>query len=176
MRFVEDGRFGNHLMKLIPSQNIPFTPMYDAWKQDSRALLQYDEEDAVKRALKIDAKVLSNRRPPYSLAGGLYDAVKATGGDIELATNEELREACQLFEKVEGNDVHPAAGVAIVSLKKALASGKISKDEVVMLNITGGGEKRFKEEFKYVQAEPDLVISSTEDSAVIIEKVLDLFK
>ena len=176
LRLIADGRFGSHLMKLIPSQNIPFTPMYDAFKADSRALLPFDEDEARVKALEIDAKVLSNRRPPYSLAGGLYDAVKATGGDIELATNEELREACQLFEKVEGNDVHPAAGVAIVSLKKALASGKISKDEVVMLNITGGGEKRFKREFKYVQAEPDLVIPSTEDSAVIIEKVLDLFK
>ncbi len=175
LRFIEDGRFGSHLMKLIPSQNIPFTPMYDAWKQDSRALLQYDEEDAVKRALEIDAKVLSNRRPPYSLAGGLYDALKATNGDIELATNEELRAACELFEQVEGSDINPAAGVAVESLKKAVASGKVSKDEVIMLNITGGGEKRFKKEFEFVQKEADLVIPSTEDSKVIIEKVLALF-
>lgn len=175
LRFIEDGRFGSYLMKLIPSQNIPFTPMYDAWKQDSRALLQYDEEDAVKRALEIDAKVLSNRRPPYSLAGGLYDALKATNGDIELATNEELRAACELFEQVEGSDINPAAGVAVESLKKAVASGKVSKDEVIMLNITGGGEKRFKKEFEFVQKEADLVIPSTEDSKVIIEKVLNLF-
>ncbi len=175
LRFIVDGRFGSHLMKLIPSQNIPFTPMYDAWKQDSRALLQYDEEDAVKRALEIDAKVLSNRRPPYSLAGGLYDALKATNGDIELATNEELRAACELFEQVEGSDINPAAGVAVESLKKAVASGKVSKDEVIMLNITGGGEKRFKKEFEFVQKEADLVIPSTEDSKVIIEKVLALF-
>ena len=176
LRFIEDGRFGNHLMKLIPSQNIPFTPMYDAWQQDSRALLQYDEEDAVKRALEIDAKVLSNRRPPYSLSGGLYDAVKASGGDIETVTNQELRDACKLFEETEGADIHPAAGVAVCSLKKALESGKIKKDEVVMLNITGGGEKRFKKEFDWIQAEPDLVIPATEDSSVIIEKVLNLFK
>ena len=175
LRFIEDGRFGNKLMKLIPSQNIPFTPMYDAFKQDSRALLQYDEEDAVKRALAIDAKVLSNRRPPYSLAGGLYDALKATGGDIEIVTNEELRAAGELFEKLEGIDINPAAAVAVYSLKKALESGKISKDETVMLNITGGGEKRFKSENEFVQAEPDLVIPATEDSAVIIEKVLALF-
>lgn len=175
MRFIEDGRFGNHLMKLIPSQNYPFTPMYDAFKQDSRALLQYDEEDAVKRALEIDAKVLSNRRPPYSLAGGLYDSLKASNGDIEVVTNEELRASCQLFEKVEGNDIHPAAGVAVCSLKKALESGKISKDEIVMLNITGGGEQRFKRENDYIKAQPDLVIPSTEASDVIINKVLDLF-
>jgi Threonine synthase len=26
LRLIEDGRFGNHLMKLNPSQNVPFTP------------------------------------------------------------------------------------------------------------------------------------------------------
>lgn len=176
LRFIGDGRFGNKLMKLIPSQNIPFTPMYDAWKADSRALLQYDEEDAVKRALEIKAKVLSNRRPPYSLAGGLYDALKATGGDIEVVTNEELEQGCSLFERVEGCDINPAAGVAVMSLKKALESGKVAKDEIIMLNITGGGEKRFKSEFEYIQAKPDLVISNNEDSKTIIGKVLGLFE
>ena len=39
------------------------------------------------------AKVLSNRKPPYSLKGGLYDALVATGGDMFLATNEEAMEA-----------------------------------------------------------------------------------
>ena len=34
------------------------------------------------------AKVLSNRKPPYSLKGGLYDA----GGDMLLVTNEEAME------------------------------------------------------------------------------------
>ena len=119
--------------------------------------------------------MLSNRRPPYSLAGGLYDAVKASNGDIEIVTNEELRSACQLFEQVEGNDIHQAAGVAVYSLKKAIESGKVKKDEVVMLNITGGGEQRFKRENDYIQAQPDLVISSSESSATIIDKVLELF-
>lgn len=35
-RFIVDGRYGNNLMKLMVSQNIPFTPMYDAWKAGSR--------------------------------------------------------------------------------------------------------------------------------------------
>ena len=175
LRLIGDGRFGNHLMKLIPSQNIPFTPMYDAWKAGSRALLPFNEEEAVEKALQIDAKVLSNRKPPYSVPGGLYDALCATDGDMEVVTNEELRQACRLFEKTEGNDIYSAAGVAVVSLEKALAEGKIRRDETVMLNITGGGEKRFKQEYRVSYKMPDLVISQNEPAEKIIEAVKSLF-
>lgn len=44
-----------------------------------------------------------------------------------------------------------------------------------MLNITGGGEQLFKKENKCVQIKPDLIISDTEESDRIIEKVLRLF-
>ena len=92
-RFLRDGRYGQHLMKLMVSQNIPFTPIYDAWRADSRAMLPLDDQLARKQAEEIDAKVLSNRKPPYSIQGGLYDALKATGGEVLLATNEEVRMA-----------------------------------------------------------------------------------
>ena len=176
MRFVEDGRFGNHLMKLIPSQNIPFTPMYDAWKQDSRALLQYDEEDAVKRALKIDAKVLSNRRPPYSLAGGLYDALKATDGTILMADNLQAAKAAELFEQTEGIDIHPAPAIALATLISQVESGNIDPKAVVMLNITGGGEKRAKEGKQLWHLKPSIVFDLDLNEGDVIEKVESLFK
>lgn len=176
LRLIEDGRFGNHLMKLIPSQNLPFVPMYDAWKADSRALLIADEDKAREDALKITAKVLSNRKPPYGIIGGLYDCLKATNGDIEVVTNEELDSACKLFEDIEGCDIHPAAGVAVCSLIKAVESGKVSKDEVIMLNITGGGEKRFKNEHKCIEVKPHLVIDAATSAEDVCAAVEGLFK
>ena len=176
LRLMEDGRFGNHLMKLIPSQNLPFVPMYDAWKADSRALLIADEDKAREDALKITAKVLSNRKPPYGIVGGLYDCLKATNGDIEVVTNEELDNACKLFEEIEGSDIHPAAGVAVCSLIKAVESGKVSKDEVIMLNITGGGEKRFKNEHKCIEVKPHLVIDAATSAEDVCAAVEGLFK
>ena len=176
LRLIEDGRFGNHLMKLIPSQNLPFVPMYDAWKADSRALLIADEDKAREDALKITAKVLSNRKPPYGIVGGLYDCLKATDGDIEIVTNEELDNACKLFEEIEGSDIHPAAGVAVCSLIKAVESGKVSKDEVIMLNITGGGEKRFKNEHKCIEVKPHLVIDAATSAEDVCAAVEGLFK
>ena len=175
LRLIEDGRFGNNLMKLIPSQNIPFTPMYDAFKADSRALLPFDEDEARVKALEIDAKVLSNRKPPYSIAGGLYDVLKATDGDMLLATNDELAAACELFEKLEGCDIHPAAGVALHSLITAVKEGIVKKDEVIMLNITGGGEKRFKAEHTWIGVEPHLVMDASAPAEEVIAAVDKLF-
>ena len=112
MRLIEDGRFGSNTMKLMVSQNAPFVPMYDAWQAGSRKMLAYEDDKARRDAEIIDAKVLSNRKPPYSLAGGLYDALKATGGDIMVATNAQARKARALFEETEGIDIYSSAGIA----------------------------------------------------------------
>ena len=56
-------------MKLMVSQNAPFVPMYNAWREDSRDMLHYDDDKARRDVEIIDAKVLSNRKPPYSIAG-----------------------------------------------------------------------------------------------------------
>lgn len=48
LRFIEDGRFGSHKTRLMVSQNKPFVPMYDAWRADSRPMLPYDADQALK--------------------------------------------------------------------------------------------------------------------------------
>ncbi|MBN1338912.1 MAG: cysteate synthase [Bacteroidales bacterium] len=144
LRLIRDGRFGNHKMKLMVSQNSPFHPIYDAWKAGSRALLPFDDDMARKQIELIHAKVLSNRKPPYSLTGGLFDALTDAGGDVLLATNKEAEQASQLFEETEGIDIHPAAAVATASLISAVNDKRMDKKACIMLNITGGGEKRFK--------------------------------
>jgi len=146
LRLIEDGRYGNNLMKLMVSQNKPFVPIHDAWKKDSRHLLPFDDEEAREQVIEIMAKVLSNRKPPYPIIGGLYDAMKDAGGDVLLASNEEAVAAMKLFEETEGNDIHPASGVATATLIDAVEKGLVEKDSIIMLNITGGGEERLKHE------------------------------
>lgn len=146
LRLIEDGRFGNRKTKLMVSQNFPFHPIHDAWKADSRALLPFDDMEARKQVEIIDAKVLSNRKPPYSLAGGLYDAMKDAGGDVLLATNEEAKIAGDIFLETEGIDIHPAAAIATATLIAAVKNNVVDKDSIIMLNITGGGEARFKKD------------------------------
>lgn len=144
LRLLRDGRFGNVKMCLLPSQNAPFLPMYEAWQSGTRALTPMDPVEARKKAASIHARVLSNRKPPYSLPGGLFDALNDTGGSIGYATNEELVCASALFEELEGIDINPAAGVAVASLIKKVRSGEIDRTRIIMLNITGGGEKLFR--------------------------------
>jgi cysteate synthase len=153
-RLIADGRFGNRKMKLMVSQNKPFTPIYDAWQADSRDILPLDDEVARQQVAEILAKVLSNRKPPYSLVGGLYDAMKDAGGEVLLATNEEALAAAALFEETEGIDIHPAAAIATATLISAAREGKINKEALIMLNITGGGEDRFKRENELFYLKP----------------------
>ena len=157
LRFIEDGRFGTNKAKIYVSQNAPFLPMYDAWKAHSRAMLPYDAEQARKDAAEIVAKVLSNRKPPYSLAGGLYDAMVDTDGDFFAVTNAEAQKACDMFEELEGIDIYHAAGVATASLMQAVENKQVKADDVVMLNITGGGEKLFKQHNDVWYLKPDKV-------------------
>ena len=177
LRLIEDGRYGTHKMRLYPSQNIPFTPMYDAWKAGSRELFPSTADEARQKALQITAKVLSNRKPPYSLCGGLFDALKDSGGDMETGTNEDIIRISELFEKTEGIDIHPAAAIAIAGLEHAIAAGKVSKDETIMLNITGGGEKLFKKTHEVFYKKPDLILHpEKEDKNDIINTVEHLFR
>ncbi|MBQ4532123.1 MAG: cysteate synthase [Alistipes sp.] len=175
MRLIEDGRYGDNTMKLMVSQNAPFVPMYDAWRADSRAMLPYDADKARRDVAIIDAKVLSNRKPPYGIKGGLYDALKATDGEILVATNMQGRKAAKLFKELEGVDIHPAAGIATATLIKAVQDGKIDKDAVVMLNITGAGEEAFKAEHDVVYKEPDRVFPLNATTEEVVEAVEALF-
>lgn len=175
MRLIEDGRFGTNTMKLMVSQNAPFVPMYDAWRADSRQMLPYDDDKARRDAEIIDAKVLSNRRPPYGIVGGLYDALKATDGEVFVATNAQARKARKLFHELEGVDIYSAAGVAVASLVKAVADGKVANDATVMLNITGGGEEHFKEGKELWFLKPSHVFPLEPEVDDVVAKVEELF-
>lgn len=181
LRLIEDGRWGSNKCRLIVSQNIPFLPMYDAWKADSRALLPFDDQVAREQVEQIDAKVLSNRRPPYGIAGGLYDALKDSKGDVVCADNQAAHLANQLFERLEGVDINPAAAVALATMIDWAKNGRIEKSACVMLNITGAGEKKLKSEIISRGREPYMLKPSVvfpiqlPDKAEVIAKLEELF-
>ena len=176
LRLIEDGRYGTHKMKLYPSQNAPFTIMYDSWKIHSRELVPMTPEEAREAASIIDAKVLSNRKPPYSLAGGLYDAMDDAGGTIYKVDNKQLHEWKDKFLALEGIDIHYAAAVAVASLVQAVEEGTVGKRDVIMLNITGGGEELAKSEKEIVYATPHLVLDPAQPEDTLISQIEKLFK
>jgi cysteate synthase len=139
-------------------------------------LLPYDDDQARKDVETIDAKVLSNRRPPYSLIGGLFDAMKDAGGEVLIATNEDAIEAEEMFERLEGIDLEKAAAIAVASLINVAREDAIDKSKIIMLNITGGGGKRFRKDHKIYTLEPSIVFPLNPEKDDVITKVEALFK
>ena len=149
--------------------------MYDTWKKDQRDLVPITPEESRRYAASILAKVLSNRKPPYGIAGGLYDTLKASGGDMFAVTNDEIVYWMLQFFNKEGVDIFPAAATAVASLSHAVEDGVVKKDEVIMLNITGGGMLNATKD-GFTLKKPDLVLSPELPEEDIIVSVDKLFR
>ena len=173
-RLAEDGRFGENNMRVYVAQNSPFTLMYDAWKAGSRSLPDITPEEGRNKSEMILAKVLSNRKPPYSIAGGLYDVLKQSNGDFFLASNNDIIYWLMQFRNREGYDLLPAACTAVAALAQAVNDGVVKKDDYIMLNCTGGGTLSAMSK-GFVHKEPDLVLSPDLPADEVVRAVIDLF-
>jgi cysteate synthase len=176
-RLVDDGRFGKMLPRLMLSQNLPFVPIYLSWKSCRRELIEISDDDGKKQIQQVGAHVLTNRRPAYSVRGGVFDILTETQGDMLTADNFETLHAKQLFEETEGIDIDPASAVAFATLMKAARYEGIERDALVLLNITGGGRHRQQLDKRLIAARPALEFSEKEMLlGETLERVVDLFR
>ena len=173
-RLADDGRFGPNKMRVYVAQNAPFTLMYDAWRTGTRELPQMTPEEGRGKSERILATVLSNRKPPYSIAGGLYDVLKESNGDFFLATNNDIFYWLLQFRNKEGYELLPAACVAVAALAQAVSDGKVKKDDYIMLNCTGGGTLGAMSK-GFIHKEPDLILSPDLPAEEVINAVKNLF-
>jgi cysteate synthase len=171
-RFEGDRRYGSGIMKLHLVQNAPFALMSDAWAAGSRVLPPMNEKEAKNRIHRLHSGVLSNRKPPYELTGGVFDALSDTDGRMYTVTSEEALLAGWLFESLEGCDLDPAAEVALAGLVRAVRQGVVTPSEVVLLNLTGGGRKRLELEEAIRPVHPDYLFASKDLSHGELEKQL----
>ena len=163
-------------MKLHLSQNYPFTPMIDSWEKDMPFIKELDEKKSKIAIKEIDSKVLSNRKPPYSIVGGVYDVMKASDGIGYSVKNSEAREAQKIFKLKEGIDICSASGVAVASLFQAVKNGFVKKDDYIALNITGGGEMKLKEERNIYYLKPYAYFNADEiHGKELMNKILSIF-
>ncbi|VVB89250.1 Cysteate synthase [uncultured archaeon] len=170
LRLCEDGNFGNELPQLHLSQNLPFAPMFNAWKAGRREIIKdIDMPDPKKLIHGMYADILSNREPPYSVAGGVYDALCSTRGSMYGISNSDTKKAQELFERYEGIDIFPPAAVAVASLIEAVNEHKVDADDNILLNITGGGVKRLELDHIIFKIEPESV---AENANVPLEEII----
>jgi cysteate synthase len=174
---IKDGRFGDRFPRLILSQNLPFVPLYSSWTSGRRELVGIDPDDGRRQIQQIAAHVLSNRQPPYSIRGGVFDVLTESGGQMLAADNMETLPRIQLFEELEGIDIDPASAVAFATLLKAARYGLVEHDATVLLNVTGGGRIRRQTDRKLIPARPALQLDQAE---IVLEgtpqKIANLFR
>jgi cysteate synthase len=170
-RLQADGRFGEAKMKLHLAQNHPFTPMTDAWAAGSRALPEVSEAELKARLARVSAHVLSNRKPPYGIRGGVFDALSDSAGRMYGVSNEEAAEAAGLFERLEGIDLDPAAAIAVAALKQARDRNVVDRRDAILLNITGGGKARLFGDHRIHRLQPRIVLKRGEATDETINRL-----
>ncbi|GAB2962518.1 threonine synthase [Micromonospora polyrhachis] len=76
-------------------------------------------------------------------AAGLYalEAVRRTGGWMEYADDDEIRDAIQLLARTTGVFAETAGGVTVAVLRKLVASGKLDPEAETVVYNTGEGLK-----------------------------------
>ncbi|MET9700744.1 cysteate synthase [Streptomyces sp. NPDC006529] len=146
------------LPRLTLCQSAPFAPMVRAW-EDGLAEPVIGSGPEVRAAVAAaHAPELTTRKPPYAVAGGVRECLVESGGELRAVDNAEAAAAGRLFAAVEGNDIEPAAAVALAGLRQAVAAGRIRPDESVLLHVTGGGRARRAAAHPPTAVHPDLRI------------------
>lgn len=76
-------------------------------------------------------------------ADGFYAAqvVRETGGYAEDVTDQEIIDAIKHLAKTEGVFAETAGGVTLAATRKLIETGRIQRDEVTVICITGNGLK-----------------------------------
>ena len=102
-------------------------------------------------------------------ADGYYavNAIKASGGACEDATDEEIIDGIKLLSETEGIFSETAGGVTVACAKKLIATGKIPANESVVLSITGHGLKTAEAVAPYIGT-PRLINPSLREFEALI--------
>ena len=173
MRLRGDGRYGTALPRLHLAQNAPFTPMVSAWRSGRREIIPgLDMPDARSAVQQVMSDVLTNRNPPYGIAGGVFDALRDTGGTMLSVSNAAGAGAMKLLLDTEGIDLDPAAAIATAALIGAVEKGAVGSTDHILLNLTGGGYERVREDFTMHPVEPAMRVKAGDTDA----SDLDLLK
>jgi threonine synthase len=106
-------------------------PVAQAWARGDEDVRPV-KPDTIARSLAIGAP-----------ADGFYaiQTAKATGGEIEACTEQEIIDGIRLLAETEGVFTETAGGVTIANLRRLAERGAIRPDEETVVYVTGNGYK-----------------------------------
>ncbi len=117
--------------KIYGAQATGCCPIVNAFKNGSDLIVPV-KPDTIAKSLAIG-----------NPADGYYAAktIKDTGGYAEDVSDTEIIDAMKLLARTEGIFTETAGGVTVAVTKKLIESGRIPKDESIVICITGNGLK-----------------------------------
>ena len=165
-RLIESGQFEGPAPRQHLSQNVEHSPIHNAWQAKRDHLVP---EDYPPQDVEVYSDYLMNKGPAYGQVGGVHDILKASNGQTYVVERNDAVAAKTQFESIEGIDIMTPGAVAMASLQQALASGEVDPDACTVLNISGGGVERLKQEHATETVEPWLRVTKADGAAMIIE-------
>ncbi len=124
---VEDAKFS-----IYGAQATGCAPIAHAMKRGTDIVKPVPKPDTIAKSLAIGTP-----------ADGYYaiHAMRQTGGSAEDVTDDEIVDGIKLLAEHAGIFAETAGGVTVACAKKLIESGKIPRDEEVVLCVTGHGLK-----------------------------------
>jgi threonine synthase len=129
--FEDLGLIGKVKTKIFAAQATGCSPVTTAIKE-GREFIKPVKPNTIAKSIAIG-----------NPADGYYGikTVTETGGYGEDVTDEEIVEGMKLLAKTEGVFTETAGGVTVSVTKKLIEQGRIKKDELTVISITGNGLK-----------------------------------
>jgi threonine synthase len=98
----------------------------------------------------------------------VLSAIKESKGDVKSVSDAKILEAQRLLAREESIFVEPSAAASLALLEDMVKAGKVSKDEVIVLVMTGAGLKDPKAALSVLPSPP-----SVEPDLGEVDKFLD---
>ena len=166
VRLIDEGLFEGPAPRQHLSQNVEHHPIHKAWQAGRDQLIASDfpSED-----VEVYSDYLMNKGPAYGQVGAVHDILKDSKGQTYIVERQDAMAARELIESIEGIDIMTPGGVAAASLQQALVSGDVKSDDCIVLNISGGGTQRLKEDVETHLIEPWMKVKKATGVASILK-------
>ena len=165
-RLIEAGLFEGPAPRQHVSQNIEHHPIHNAWQAGRDHLVA---EDFPSEEVEVYSDYLLNKGPAYGQVGAVHDILNASRGQTYIVEREAAIAARSMIESIEGIDIMTPGAVAAASLLQAVEVGEVDRDDCILLNISGGGTQRLKNEVHTRTIEPWLRVQK----ATAVDDILD---
>ena len=108
--------------------------------------------------MEVYSDYLLNKGPAYGQIGAVHDILKESNGQTHIVEQHDAIKMRELIESIEEIDIMTPGAVAAASLAQAVEDGSVDVNDCVLLNISGGGVKRLRNDIQTRQIEPWLTV------------------